>query len=221
MPHHIYETEGFVLALRASGEADMMAYMYTRDFGMLKLFAKSMRLTKSKLRGHLELFSRARIRFVVGKELYRLTDAGALSCATRLSRDPYRFQVAGMVSRFFRELVVESEADEHAWELLSKSFQKINDSDFSKEQALSFLYQFQLRAFACLGYLPEERPPVAERMLIDHALPGGISLVPRERRELDAFLQRIYGYAASARVYTTVGGGSLYEVPKFRIQRII
>jgi recombinational DNA repair protein (RecF pathway) len=76
-----YGTEAYLVASRDWGEADRLLTFFSRDLGRVDAIAKSVRLAKSKLRGHLNLFSRIRIMVTpgssqdAGQEYWRLLDA--------------------------------------------------------------------------------------------------------------------------------------------------
>lgn len=75
MSHSIYTTEGFILKSAPFGEANKYYFIFTRDFGLIRATAQSVRHLKSKLRYGLEDFSLAQISVVRGRELWRLTSA--------------------------------------------------------------------------------------------------------------------------------------------------
>ncbi len=73
--HHIYHTEGFILKSVNFGEANKLFFIFTREFGLIKVTAQGARLLKSKLRHNLEDFSFCQISVVRGREVWRLTSA--------------------------------------------------------------------------------------------------------------------------------------------------
>ncbi len=76
----LHRTEGIVLHSSPYGEADLIVTSVTRDFGLIRLFAKSPRKVGSRFGSSLEPLTHARIAFF-GKEqsrLPRLTQADIL-----------------------------------------------------------------------------------------------------------------------------------------------
>jgi len=69
----IQRTEGIILKNIPFGEADAFFVVLTKDFGKMKIFAKGVRKIDAKLAGHLDLFNRSEIAFVMGKKFPRLT----------------------------------------------------------------------------------------------------------------------------------------------------
>ena len=57
------------------GEADRILTVFTKEFGMLRLFARGVRRVSSKLNKFLNLFSYGRFGFVSGKDTWHLVDA--------------------------------------------------------------------------------------------------------------------------------------------------
>lgn len=75
MSYHIYNTKGIVLSERPRRESDRIYSILTREFGLIRAMALSVRKEKSKLRGLLEPFVLSKISLVRGKEYWRVTSA--------------------------------------------------------------------------------------------------------------------------------------------------
>lgn len=82
MAHHIYQSEGFVVAHNPRSEADRSILIFTRELGMIRAVATGVRLGKSKLAGHLQEYSYGKFAFVKGRDVWRITDASAAIHAT-------------------------------------------------------------------------------------------------------------------------------------------
>src|SRR3954471_7552123 len=72
-----YQTDALVLGSRESGEADRTISIYTRDFGLVRGRATSVRSEKSKMRYAVQNYSRASVSLVRGKRGWRV--AGAIA----------------------------------------------------------------------------------------------------------------------------------------------
>ncbi len=77
LSERIYRTEGIVLRQLELGEADRILTLYTPQYGKLRAMAKGIRRPASKLRGHLELFTRTKLS-VRKKWLHPGLEPGAL-----------------------------------------------------------------------------------------------------------------------------------------------
>lgn len=137
-----YGTEAIVLSSRPVGEADSMLTLYTEQLGKVEVLAKGVRLAKSKLRGHITAFARARVLLARGKEYWRLLDAEVHPRDNGSGKLGYVKEYADFVSR----LVVAPEPDEHVWDVLR---------DFPAIESRSKLYTMQARLLKALGFLPE------------------------------------------------------------------
>jgi DNA repair protein RecO (recombination protein O) len=82
-------TEGIVVKTFPFGEADLIVTLFTLDFGLMRVFAKSPRKTKSRFGSSLEPFSYIKVSFI-GKEhaqLPRLTQSDIIYPFQRLRED--------------------------------------------------------------------------------------------------------------------------------------
>ncbi len=138
------------------GEADRFYTLYSRDFGKISVLAKSVRLEKSKLRGHLAPYSLARISFIEGKDHFRLTDAEEISAASPTSPDAY--YVSSRISLLIERLVPGPEKDEALWNFLRNSFLYLLNTGCGNGYSINdFESLFKARLLHRLGYvsLPE------------------------------------------------------------------
>ncbi len=74
--YHFYHTPGFVLSAQDISEGSRMLSLFTRELGLVRVHARSIREQRSKLRGFLQPLSFAQVALVRGRELWRLTTAG-------------------------------------------------------------------------------------------------------------------------------------------------
>jgi len=77
-----YHTEALVLGNREMGEADRVIVLFTRDFGLVRARASSIRTERSKMRYAIQDYARADVSLVKGKRGWRLAGATALKSAT-------------------------------------------------------------------------------------------------------------------------------------------
>lgn len=73
MSHAIYQTPAIVLSTRNVREANKVAVLYTRDFGLVYVSAQSIREERSKMRYHLTILSFVDVDLVQGRNIWRLT----------------------------------------------------------------------------------------------------------------------------------------------------
>ena len=75
--YHLYQTPAFVLSAQNISEGSRLLCLFTRELGLVRVHARSIREERSKLRGFLQPLSYAEVALVRGKDLWRLTTAGA------------------------------------------------------------------------------------------------------------------------------------------------
>jgi DNA repair protein RecO (recombination protein O) len=104
MHHHIYHTQGFILSSRNIGEANKMLTIFTRELGLVRAMVQGIRLNKSKLKYILQDFSYAKIDFVKGKEVWRVTSAKSINTFSlaRANKDSLLLiaRISALVDRF-------------------------------------------------------------------------------------------------------------------------
>jgi len=70
--HHVYTTKAFIIKSAPIGEANKYYFLLTQDLGFIRATAQSVRLDKSKLKGHLQDFCFIQISLVKGKDIWRI-----------------------------------------------------------------------------------------------------------------------------------------------------
>ncbi|HBB56683.1 TPA: DNA repair protein RecO [Patescibacteria group bacterium] len=157
MAHQIYQVEGIILKKAGLGEADNLCYIYTRQFGMIMASAKSIRLEKSKLRNHLDLFSFGRFGIINTKETWRIVDAEKILSAPESSNDLKMF--AEMASLILR-MVKGEEPNEALWKSLFSFFCYIlEEKDVEKKKNIQI--ESTALVMRALGYM--EDMPASQR----------------------------------------------------------
>lgn len=71
--HHIYTTKAIIIKSVPIEEANKYYFLLTQDLGFVRASAQSVRLDKSKLKGHLQDFCLISISLVKGKNAWRIT----------------------------------------------------------------------------------------------------------------------------------------------------
>lgn len=92
-----YTTECIVVESFDNGEHDKVYKVFTRDFGMILVHAKSIRKLESKLRAHIQLRNISLITLVQGKEVWRLVGA-----EEKNTEKMYIHEIVSLLKRFIR-----------------------------------------------------------------------------------------------------------------------
>src|SRR3989344_4493666 len=72
MAHHIYHTQGFIVAVKPKGETNLFLKIFTRDFGMILATAQGARKLASKTRFALGLYRVPEIDLIKTRDSFRV-----------------------------------------------------------------------------------------------------------------------------------------------------
>ena len=145
-----YTTQAIVLKKIPAGEADVVAILYTRDFGKLRAFAQGVKKESAKLKGHIEPLSLISIQFVMGTAGERLTYAQMMQSWPAIRNDFERYGAAACILEHIDRHCMDGEKDNGIWELLVANLAFIEQCEITDvHSAVSFFERDFLRA---LGY---------------------------------------------------------------------
>lgn len=153
MSYELYHTEGVIIGSRNVGEADKIFSVFTKDFGKINLQAKGVRLLKSKLRPHLNLFDWSNFSFISAREYWRLLDVKQKFIWENYN--PFEFKARAMMASLIERMVKGEEKDIEIWRLIRNSLLFINNKGISlcfKEFEAIFTIRFLFQ----LGYISSD-----------------------------------------------------------------
>lgn len=150
-----YRTKGFILKRKDIGEADQIFTIFTEDFGKLEILGKAIRKIKSKLKSGTHLFTLSDIEFIQGKTYKILTDAITIEDFSNIKKDLKRLRIPFVISEILDGLVKGEEKDRAIWNLLNKTFQKLNKPSLSIKECWLIFHYFIWNFYSILGYQPE------------------------------------------------------------------
>ncbi|MCX6816300.1 MAG: DNA repair protein RecO [Candidatus Beckwithbacteria bacterium] len=133
-----YKTYGLVLRQNNFGEADRLLTIFTKDHGKLRLLAKSVRKPSSRKRGHLELFSHAKIVCARGKNLDLITEADTIDNFSCLRQNLNRVRIAYLLCELVNDLTAENQEHEDVYNLLLFYLTQLNSTVAPKNLILNF-----------------------------------------------------------------------------------
>lgn len=175
MANGLYKTEGFILSSREVGEAEKIISVFTKEFGLLRLFARGARKLHSKLNPYLNIFTHGRFGFVSGRDRWHLVDAEDVLHFDGIAQDREKLELLGRTANFVERFHKGEIKDEVFWHIIL-SFVKFLDGAPERIRGEVGLV-FYAKALFVLGYLDEEKlfsrlPPEerawAERVLEDN-----------------------------------------------------
>jgi len=146
-----YKTESLVLAKRVLKDADRIYLLYTQDHGKIEAKVKSGASSSSKLAGHIEPLSLARIMIVKGQGLETIAGTDLIK---RFDYDLSVLPYSLLASEFVIKLIKPGICDLNIYNLLINYLEalgKLNDINRLKLMALRFSWQF----LRYLGYYPD------------------------------------------------------------------
>jgi DNA repair protein RecO len=147
--HTIYTTEGIILKSINYGEANKYFFVFTKEFGLVKVAAQSVRHLKSKLRFSLEDFSLIQISFVRGKEILRLTSA-----EKKLKiKNKDRLLLWSRICSLLLRLLHGEERNELLFENVKEGISFLEKTDLAVDDLANFECLMALRVLSSLGYI--------------------------------------------------------------------
>lgn len=139
--HHIYTTPAFVVHSSPYGEAGKFIMLFTKEFGMIGAVAQGIRLSKSKLKYHVQDFNFSNVSVVRGKEVWRLTGAGEIENTNK----PSILQIK--ILKLLRRLLHGEEKNEKLFDIVEYIYR----NNFEDSDAVEYLTV--LRILNTLGYI--------------------------------------------------------------------
>lgn len=130
-------------------------YIFTKEFGKIKIFAKSIKKIESKLKSNIDIFYYSKIEFVQGKDKKTLTDVVETRKFFKIILSPKRFEIATKISKTLEDFLTEQEKDEKIFELVKSSFDALNSDSLEKKNCDMIYYYFLWTLFSILGFKPE------------------------------------------------------------------
>ncbi len=94
-----FTTRGLILNHYINGEHDTMLKVYTEDFGLIMVLAKSLRKRESKLKAHVRKYHYANLTIIKGREIYRLV--GATEILFTIKKQNLIAEVSKLIERLY------------------------------------------------------------------------------------------------------------------------
>jgi DNA repair protein RecO (recombination protein O) len=146
-----YQTDAIIIKKTKLGEADTILTFYTPNLGKIQGFAKSLRKTKSKMAGHLELITHSRVSFARGRNLDTVTGAQTIDSFVPLKTDFRLMSYAQYVIELVNQFTPENSEDQALFRLLLDTLHNLCQTD-DIEMLLRY---FELHLLGEVGYRPQ------------------------------------------------------------------
>ena len=152
-----YQTEAIVIKKTKLGEADTILTLYTPNLGKIQGFAKSLRKTKSKMAGHLELLTHSQISLARGRNIDTVTGAQTINSFLPLKSDLELSSCALYATELVNQFAADDVEDQPVFQLLLATLQRLSQGDNSD----LVLRYFELQLLNAVGYRPQLEQCVA------------------------------------------------------------
>lgn len=147
----IYRTEAVVLRGHDFGEADRILTLLTPHLGKLRAIAKGVRRTKSRMSGHLDLFTRSNLLIARGRQLDIITQAESLETFRPVREDLWRSNYSHYVAELVDDFSPEHQPNYPLFALLLLTLRRISTS---QDYWLS-VRAFELQLLSFSGFRPQ------------------------------------------------------------------
>lgn len=152
--HTIYTTEGFILKSMNFGEANKYFFIFTRDFGLIKATAQSVRHLQSKLRYGLGEFCLSNVSFVRGKEIWRLTGAEKqIDFSLINDGNSEKFLLVSRIFSLLLRLLHGEEKNDLIFDNLLNGLKFLQAEALNKQDIANFECILALKILSALGYI--------------------------------------------------------------------
>jgi DNA repair protein RecO len=150
--YNIYTTKAIIIRSIPIAEANKLYFLLTEDFGLIKATAQGIRLSKSKLKGHLQDFYLSKIFFVKGRELWRITSSEVIFQENFL-RDSNKIYIIKNIFSILLRLIHGEERNQNLFECVEKLYLFLLENNIDTEDSKNVETIVVLRILNTLGYL--------------------------------------------------------------------
>ncbi len=145
-----YKTRGIILKRTNLGEADRIITIFTEKFGKIRIVARGVRKTLSKMAGHLEPFCLTNLQIVEGKNLDVVTGAQVEECFMGIRSDLAKTQNCFYIAEIVDKMTEDGDIHVEIFELLAATF--CHADELIAPLLISF---FEINFLAQMGFRPE------------------------------------------------------------------
>lgn len=151
-----FRTRGIIIKKNNLQEADQILTLFTDNLGKVKVYARGVRKSISKLSGHLDLFTCCDLILAKGRNISTIISAQEKEPFLCLKNDLKKTSIAFHVAELIDKFVFEEYKDTRIFRLIYDLFLLLNQKEIAKYQILILLLQsFKLKLLNLLGFFPE------------------------------------------------------------------
>ena len=198
-PPRVYTTDAFVLRRRNIGEADSIVTLFSAREGKFDAIARGVRKARSKLRGHVEPLTRARLQLAHSRTLDVCTQAEIARPYRCIREDLERTAAALYCAELLERSVAEHQEAPELFVLFEALLDALEDS-----APASIVRAFEVQLLAATGY----------ELRLDRCVLCDAGLPPEE-----TLLSPSAGGLACRACRGAAGGGHLVSVRAIKVLR--
>ena len=118
----IIKTQGIILKGFNYSDYDQILTVLTKDLGKIKVMARGVRRSKSKIRGGSQVFSFVQLELYKGKNFYRMIQTNCVKSFIEIRENYEKLLAASEWSEILDKLLMEEEKDEEIFKLAISGF---------------------------------------------------------------------------------------------------
>ena len=146
-----YQTEAIIIKKTKLREADVIFTLYTPHLGKIQAFAKSVRKTRSKMAGHLELLTHSQVSLARGRNLDTITGSQTINSFLPLKSDLWLTSCGLYVIELVNQFTPDDVEGLSLFQLLLATLGQLCRTG-NRDLALRY---FELHLFGEVGYQPQ------------------------------------------------------------------
>jgi DNA repair protein RecO (recombination protein O) len=150
-PPRVYRAEAVVLKAFDYGEADRILTVFGAQQGKFSALAKGVRRTKSRMSGHLDLFTRSTMLVATGRQLDIVTQAETIESFSALRGDLQRVSSAHYAAELVDNFLAERLTSYPVYALTVGTLRRLS----AMEDLGLVLRAFEMQLLALTGYRPQ------------------------------------------------------------------
>jgi DNA repair protein RecO (recombination protein O) len=155
-PLRVYTAEGIILKRHATGEADRILTIFTRQYGKIRVLAKGIRKITSRRAGHMEVFTHGVFTLHGGHTLDLVSEASTIRSGSLFDSDAPRLEYAYCLCELVDQLLADHQEHEDIFLLLTGSLNNLLSTN-TLESYGTILSDFVHTMLWNLGFLPQSQ----------------------------------------------------------------
>jgi DNA repair protein RecO (recombination protein O) len=148
----VYPTDAIALKRMDFGEADRIITLLTPDHGKLRVIAKGVRRSTSRMAGHLELFSHGHLMIAKGRDLDVATQASTVEPFRELRESLVKASQAYHLAELVDGLLEDRDPHREVFQLLRDALAALNVDELSPDVIAR---HFEVQILALIGFQPQ------------------------------------------------------------------